>query len=123
LRELPYLKKVTTAIPPTEDPPGIVDSLNTLANKTGCDLLSVTPANLPSPSGVAGLSDITVTFSITGSHKQVFAFLRGFYAMTRLMTIGSVELSPGGTSPNIMAVGDGQPYSMTVSATAYTTAT
>jgi hypothetical protein len=35
LRELPYLKKVTTAIPPTEDPPGIVDSLNTLANKTG----------------------------------------------------------------------------------------
>jgi hypothetical protein len=49
--------------------------------------------------------------------------LRGFYAMTRLMTIGSVELSPGGTSPNIMAVGDGQPYSMTVSATAYTTAT
>ena len=39
LKELPYLKKVTTAIPPTEDPPGIVDSLNTLANQTGCDLL------------------------------------------------------------------------------------
>ena len=30
LKELPFLKKVTTAIPPTEDPPGIVDSLNTL---------------------------------------------------------------------------------------------
>jgi len=44
--ELPYLKMVTTAIPPTEDPPGIVDSLNTLANKTDCNLLSVTPANL-----------------------------------------------------------------------------
>jgi Tfp pilus assembly protein PilO len=122
LRELPYLKKVTAAIPPTEDPPGIVDSLDTLANKTRCDLLSVTPANFPSPSGVTGLSVITVTFSITGAHKNVFAFLKGFYTMTRLMTINNVSLAPGGTNPNIMAVGDGQPYSMTVNATAYTTA-
>src|ERR1019366_8240736 len=72
LRELPYLKKVTAAIPPTEDPPGIVDSLNTLANKTGCDLLSVTPANFPSPSGTAGLSVISVSFSISGTHKNIF---------------------------------------------------
>jgi Tfp pilus assembly protein PilO len=122
LKELPYLKKVTTAIPPTEDPPGIVDSLNTLANKTGCDLLSVTPANFPSPSGVAGLSVITVAFSISGLHKNVFAFLTDFYTMKRLMTISNVSLSPGGTTPNILAVNDGQPYSMTVSATAYTTA-
>jgi Tfp pilus assembly protein PilO len=122
LKELPYLKKVTTAIPPTEDPPGIVDSLNTLANKTGCDLLSVTPANFPSPSGVAGLSVIAVTFSISGLHKNVFAFLTGFYSMKRLMTISNVGLSPGGTSPNILAVGDGQQYSLSVGATAYTTA-
>ena len=122
LRELPYLKKVTTAIPPTEDPPGIVDSLNTLANKTGCDLLSVTPANFPTPSGVGGLSVINVTFSVTGTHKNVFAFLKGFYSMTRLMTISTVSLAPGGTAPNIMAANDGQPYSMSVTATAYTTA-
>lgn len=122
LRELPYLKKVTVAIPPTEDPPGIVDSLNTLANKTGCDLLSVTPSNFPSPSSVTGLSVIPVTFSVTGVHKNLFAFLKNFYAMTRLMTIDSVSLAPGGTTPNILAVGDGQPYSMSVSATAYTTA-
>jgi Tfp pilus assembly protein PilO len=121
-RELPYLRKVTAAIPPTEDPPGIVDSLNTLANKTGCDLLSVTPANFPSPSGVIGLSVVPVSFSVSGVHKNLFAFLKDFYAMTRLMTINSVSLAPGGTTPNIMAVGDGQPYSMTVSATAYTTA-
>jgi Tfp pilus assembly protein PilO len=122
LSELPYLKKVTTAIPPVEDPPGIVDSLNTLANKTGCDLLSVTPANFPSPSGVAGLSNISVTFSLSGLHKNLFTFLTDFYNMQRLMTINNVSLSPGGTTPNILAVGDGQPYSMTVSATAYTTA-
>jgi Tfp pilus assembly protein PilO len=122
LRELPYLKKVTAAIPPTEDPPGIVDSLNTLANKTGCDLLSVTPSNAPSPSSVAGLSVISVSFSVTGVHKNLFAFLKDFYAMTRLMTIDSVSLAPGGTTPNILAVGDGQPYGMSVSATAYTTA-
>ena len=122
LRELPYLKKVTAAIPPTEDPPGIVDSLNTLADKTGCDLLSVTPSNVPSPSTVAGLSLIGVSFSVTGVHKNLFAFLKGFYSMTRLMTIDSVSLAPGGTTPNILAVGDGQPYGMSVSATAYTTA-
>jgi Tfp pilus assembly protein PilO len=120
--ELPYLKMVTAAIPPTEDPPGIVDSLNTLANKTGCDLLSVTPANFPSPSGTAGLSVISVAFSVTGSHKNIFAFLKNFYLMTRLMTISNVSLAPGGTTPNILDVGDNQPYSMSVSATAYTTA-
>ena len=122
LRELPYLKKVTTAIPPAEDPPGIVDSLNTLANKTGCDLLSVTPSNVPSPSSVTGLSLISVSFAVTGVHKNLFAFLKGFYSMTRLMTINNVSFAPGGTTPNILAVGDGQPYSMSVSATAYTTA-
>jgi Tfp pilus assembly protein PilO len=120
--ELPYLKMVTAAIPPTEDPPGIVDSLNTLANKTGCDLLSVTPANFPSPSGTAGLSVISVAFSVTGSHKNIVAFLKNFYLMTRLMTISNVSLAPGGTTPNILDVGDNQPYSMSVSATAYTTA-
>jgi Tfp pilus assembly protein PilO len=122
LKELPYLRKVTTAIPPTEDPPGIVDSLNTLANQTGCDLLSVTPANYPSASGIAGLSTISVTFSVTGAHRNLFAFLTKFYSMKRLMTIGTVNLSPGGTSPNILATNDGQPYSMSISATAYTTA-
>jgi Tfp pilus assembly protein PilO len=120
-KELPYLKKVTTAIPPTEDPPGIVDSLNTLANKTGCDLLSVTPANFPSPSGLAGLSVVAVSFTVSGVHKNLFAFLTDFYAMPRLMTISSVSLAPGGTAPNILAAGDGQPYSMSVNATAYTT--
>ncbi len=121
LSELPYLKKVMTAIPPTEDPPGIVDSLNTLANQTGCDLLSVTPADTPSPSGVAGLSDISVSFSLSGTHKDVFAFLKSFYTMKRLMTINTVGLSPGGSNSNILAVGDGQPYSMSVTAVAYTT--
>jgi hypothetical protein len=39
-----------------------------------------------------------------------------------LMTISTVSLAPGGTAPNIMAANDGQPYSMSVTATAYTTA-
>lgn len=121
LSELPYLKKVTTAIPPTEDPPGIVDSLNNLANTTGCDLLTVTPADTPSPSGAAGLSVITVSFSISGTHSHVFAFLTNFYSMKRLMTINNLDLSPSGGTPNILSVGDGQQYSMTVSAEAYTT--
>jgi len=121
IKELPYLKKVTTAIPPTEDPPGIVDSLNNLATATGCDLLSVTPADSPSPSGVAGLSDIGVSFSIAGSHKDVFQFLKGFYRMGRLMTINTVSMSAAGSNPNVLAVNDGQQYSMTVSALAYTT--
>ena len=82
----------------------------------------MTPANFPSPSGTAGLSVISVTFSVTGSHKNIFAFLKNFYSMTRLMTIGNVSLAPGGTTPNILDVSDNQPYSMSVNATAYTTA-
>ena len=51
----------------------------------------------------------------------MFAFLSSFYKMTRLMTISSVGLSPAGTNPNILAVGDGQQYTLSVSADAYTT--
>ena len=121
LSELPYLKEVRAAIPQTEDPPGIVDSLNSLANQTGCDLLSVTPSDTPSASGTAGLSIIGVTFSVTGIHSDVFAFLNGFYKMKRLMTINSVSLAAGGTSANILAAGDGQKYTMSITAAAYTT--
>lgn len=121
LSELPYLKKVTSAIPPTEDAPGIVDNLNNLANKTGCDLLSVTPADTPSPSGSAGLQVVPVTFSVSGIHSNVMSFLSGFYSMKRLMTISTLSLSPTDTNANILAVGDGQKYTVTVSADAYTT--
>ena len=121
LKELPYLKKVTTAIPPTEDPPGIVDSLNTLANQTSCDLLAVTPADTPSPSGTPGLSVISVSVSVSGIHGNLFSFLRNFYKMKRLMTIGSVSLSPSSSAANILAGGDGQQYTMTLTADAYTT--
>jgi Tfp pilus assembly protein PilO len=70
---------------------------------------------------VAGLSDIGVSFSIAGSHKDVFQFLKGFYRMGRLMTINTVSMSAAGSNPNVLAVNDGQQYSMTVSALAYTT--
>ncbi|MGA3353190.1 MAG: type 4a pilus biogenesis protein PilO [Acidimicrobiales bacterium] len=121
LKELPYLKKVTTAIPPTEDPPGIVDSLNNLANQTGCSLLSVTPSDVPNPSTIAGLQQISVTFSVTGIHSAVFAFLNGFYQMKRLMTISNIALSSTDASQNVLAAGDGQQYNLNVSADAYTT--
>lgn len=121
LAELPYLKKVTTAIPPTEDPPGIVDALNTLANQTSCDLLSVVPSDVPQSIGVPGLSIIPVSFSVTGTHANVFAFLKNFYTLSRLMTITSVSLASESATPNILAVGDGQKYTLTVSADAYTT--
>jgi len=121
LKELPYLKKVTAAIPPTEDPPGIVDNLNTLANQTSCDLLSVTPADVPTPSGTAGLSAISVSFTVSGIHSDIMAFLNGFYSMKRLMTMTTLSLSPATDSPNILAAGDGEQYSMSVTAVAYTT--
>ena len=122
LQELPYLKKVATAIPPTMDPPGIVDELSNLATKTHCILVGVTPSDTTSPSGTAGLAVIPVSFSLTGTHQNVFIFLNDFYSLTRLMTINSVALSSV-SSPNILAVRDGEPYSMTVTASAYTTFT
>src|SRR5271165_6274315 len=66
LHELPFLKKVTTAIPSTEDPPGIVDELNHLADKTHCDLLSVVPSDTVS-AGASGLSVIPVSFTLSGA--------------------------------------------------------
>jgi Tfp pilus assembly protein PilO len=121
LQELPYLKKVTTAIPPTVDPPGIVDQLYTLAVKTGCKLGSVSTTNTTTPSATAGLATIPVSFTVSGAHRSIFTFLTDFYTLQRLITINTVSLSPAGTSPNILAIGDGQQYTMTVTAQAYTT--
>jgi len=121
LKELPFLKQVTTAIPPIQDPGGIINELYALATKTHCDLLSVVPSDAPSPSGTVGLSEIPVSFSLSGTHKNVFVFLTDFYTLKRLMTISTVSLAPGSNNPNILAVGDGQTYNLTVTADAYTT--
>ena len=120
-KELPYLKQVTKAIPPNAEQPEIVNQLNALANDTGCKLGSVNPADTVAPSGTTGLSTISVDFGLSGSHKNVFRFLNDFYKLQRLMTINTVSLAPAGTSPNILAIGDGMQYSLTVTATAYTT--
>jgi len=120
IRELPYLKKVTAAIPPIMDPPGIVDELNTLANTTHCKLETVTPADVPTASGVTGLSIIPVSFTVSGTHRNVFIFLNGVYTLKRLLTINTLGLA-GGSPSNILAVNDGQQYTMSVSANAYTT--
>src|SRR5271165_2399549 len=120
IRELPYLKKVTTAIPPVMDPPGIVDQLDALALTTHCKLLSVTPSDAVTPSGVVGLSIIPVTFGVQGTHREVFLFQNGIYTLKRLMTINTISLASG-NNPNILAVNDGQGYTMTISANAYTT--
>ena len=75
-----------------------------------------------SPSGVAGLSDISVSFAFSGTHKSVFRVLEG------LLQHGTpydhqhdqswARLAPIRTC---LAVNDGQQYSMEVSAVAYTT--
>lgn len=119
-KELPYLKQVTTAIPPVMDPPGIVDQLNTLANTTHTKLLSVTPADTVTPSGVAGLSILPVTFTVEGTHRDVFLFLNGIYDLKRLITVNTIGLAAG-NNPNVLAVNDGQQYTMAVTANAYTT--
>ena len=121
LKELPYLKKVTTAIPPNAAQPDIVNQLSTLANDTGCSLGTVSPADTATASATPGLSTIPVSFTFTGTHKNVFRFLNDFYKLQRLMTINTLALAPAGANPNILAVGDGQQYTVTVSATAYTT--
>ena len=120
LKELPYLKKVTARSRRPRIRP-ISSMSSTPSPKTQCTLGTVTPADTPSASGVTGLSLIPVSFTLTGTHKNVFLFLNDFYALTRLMTINTVSLAATSSAPNILAVGDGQAYSLAVTADAYTT--
>lgn len=129
-KSLPYLKKAVTAIPPAPDPGGIVNEIDGLANKTHVTFSSITDNTVVPPAATAtttgtptttGVSTIPIQFTISGSHKAVFAFMEGFYSLPRLMTISSVALTPGGTNPNILAVNDGQTYTAAFSGTAYTT--
>ena len=67
---------MTTAIPPTEDPPGIVDSLNNLANKTGCNLLTVTPSDTDPYKHGWALHDTGHTFRFGNPQQRLLLPLR-----------------------------------------------
>lgn len=123
-RELPYLSRFQTAIPPTPDIGGLVLQIDQLANKTGVNMTSISDNVVVASTVPGGLSTIPVSFTVSGNHKQVFTFLTDFYSLPRLITIQSLTLSPGaasGTTPNINNVGDGASYGLTVAGTGYTT--
>lgn len=122
-KELPFLAKFATAVPPTADPGGLTNAFFALSIKTKVTLLSVTDNTVSPPAAAGALGTVPVAVAISGTHANVFAFLQGIYTMARLVIINSVGLSPSGGvgGPNILATHDGQVYSASISGTAFTT--
>ncbi len=119
-----YLQRFTAAVPPTPEAQVLTTQLFQLAAHTvgSRHLTALSDDTTAPPTATQPLGEVPLTIDIAGPYDQCVSFLRGLYKLPRLITISSITPSPqsGPTSAgaNLLDV-NGQPYTMTISATAY----
>lgn len=103
------LASLEVSVPRTVSVTTVIDQMTAVAHSAGVDLSSEsqslpTPAATSSsgsaatPGPVAGLQQLQLNLTATGSYKQVMAFLHGLGRMPRATIIQSVSIA-GSTSP------------------------
>jgi type IV pilus assembly protein PilO len=113
-----YLAFFSLAIPPLPESGDLTTQLYDLSLATKTDMNSLSDATTADTG--AGYSVIPVEIALVGSHNSVLAFLRGLYALPRLVTIQGVDLTPtAGQTLNQSSSTGG--FTATITATAYTT--
>lgn len=100
------LKALTTTIPASEQVPTLLRDISAAAKATGVTLGELTPfspiAVAPAVSGsssqtevVAGLQEVPLAISITGTYAQTQAFLAALEAMKRAVLVHGLDLAVG----------------------------
>ena len=100
------LKALTTTIPASEQVPTLLRDISAAAKATGVTLGELTPfspiAVTPAVSGsssqtevVAGLQEVPLAISITGTYAQTQAFLAALEAMKRAVLVHGLDLAVG----------------------------
>jgi len=119
-----YLQRFTQAVPPSPEPQVLTTEIFQLARRTvgAQNLKSLTDDTTVAPAAGQALSEIPMAITINGPHNECMAFLDGLYKLTRLITVSSVTPTPqsstNGTPQNVLVIGK-EPYTMSISATAY----
>jgi type IV pilus assembly protein PilO len=113
-----YLAFFSLAIPPLPESGDLTTELYDLSLSTKTVMNTLT--DVATINTGKGYSTIPVQISLSGNHNSVLAFLKGIYALPRLVTIQSINLSPpGGQNLNQPSTASG--FTANISATAYTT--
>ncbi|HTX00716.1 MAG TPA: hypothetical protein VMD59_18190 [Acidimicrobiales bacterium] len=121
-RELPYLKRFPTEIPPAPQYGVLVDEIQALEEATNVDVNPLSVSKVPP--AASGITAIPVSIQVSGGHDQLIQFLDGLtgtgrHRIKRLVTVQSFDLQ--GPGPNVLSSSEAQ-YSASIAATAYTTA-
>ncbi|MGD0321746.1 MAG: type 4a pilus biogenesis protein PilO [Acidimicrobiales bacterium] len=115
------LTKNFTEIPGNPNVDSFLQQVTALAVSSGdpnTPSISVTEAT--GSTGSAGVTPVTVDFTLTGTYGQMSTFLQGLYSFPRLFTISSITISggpvaiggsvPAGAAPNYNLVLKGSVY-------------
>lgn len=119
-----YLRRFSAAVPPGPEAQVLTTQLFQLAARTvgATHLNQLTDDSTIPPATGQVLSRIPISISIDGPHNECLAFLNGLYKLSRLITVSAITPAPKASSSsgpdNVLAV-NAQPYTMTISATAY----
>jgi Tfp pilus assembly protein PilO len=116
------IAKVEAQIPPTADLPGLLLLMQNAATRAGIVLSTMTPST-PVFNDASGLSEITVSYTVTGSYFALTEFLYNLETLPRAAKSTDVTINPGsgtGTSTSTFSV---PTLSMTGSVILYTTDT
>lgn len=111
------IDNVARQLPPTVDEPGLLLLLANAAGRASLPLTQFTPAT-PILDSTTGLSQIPVTFAVTGTYFSLAQFLFNLETLPRVAKVQSVTVTTGGDTSTNSSVPTLQ---MTGSVTLYTT--
>ena len=101
------LAKAKGYVPDTIDLGGLIRSSDQVATASGVSLLNVAPVQPTSnrrsavtgqSAQAGGITEVPVSYSISGSYQQVVTFLEGLQTMERMVAVDDVLISTTGTN-------------------------
>lgn len=96
------LGQLHTALPTSADIKDLLTELDALANRTGVQLTSLSPASSTSASGTStsssgsGVQTIGLPMTVSGSYAGMTSFLTGLENLPRALVVTSISLAPSG---------------------------
>jgi Tfp pilus assembly protein PilO len=96
------LNRLETKIPPTADLPSLIRLLQTAADSSAVDFMSVSPGTPTQV--VTGVSTISLAINATGSFFSVEEYLFKMETLPRAVRITQISVAPGGVIPGTLTI-------------------
>lgn len=98
------LTELRAAVPDGPDLAQFILDAHTIAEESGVAFISITQAP-PVPSVTGGPASIALTLNINGGYFEVLDYLDRFEALSRIVVIDSINLSPGRVDGGLVEIG------------------